>query len=145
VIVNSSTSTTMSAGFIPKSNDNRFRKSSTFVMILSESSIRLLSNTTLFLKYDIRTLISASLNCLTFSGVNDLGGEDFTDDVGYSTVVSLLLITILLFTVFVFVFVTLDSLLYFNSKFGRVILESKNKLSFIHFLELQSWYFQSSS
>jgi hypothetical protein len=64
-IVISSTSTCTSA-FGIESNNAISSLESIFVIILSDSSIRLLSNTTLFIKYDISTAMGASLNSLIF-------------------------------------------------------------------------------
>jgi hypothetical protein len=69
-IVISSTSTTTSVFGIESNKAINNRRSSIFVIILSDNSIKLFKRTTLFLKYDINTGMKASLNSLIFLGVS---------------------------------------------------------------------------
>jgi hypothetical protein len=119
-IVISSTSTTTSVFGIESNKAINNRRSSIFVIILSDNSIKLFKKTTLFLKYDISTPIKASLTSLIFGGVSDFLTERV---VGSGNSISGTYIFVfseagfkIILLLILFVFEELvDSLLYFNS------------------------------
>jgi hypothetical protein len=126
-IVISSTSIPASDMGIESNKAINNHKSSIFVIILSDSSVKLLSNTTLFLKYEMRTAMNASLNSLIFWGVSDFlivkddGSGKSIDSSTFLKVSSEEGFIIILLLI---VFVELDvvSLLYFNSNVGSIVV-----------------------